>query len=150
MQDAGPARTLFTSPRWDCRCWALTSLKRRWRSHEKRPAHVELRLNSLLLTRSSWSVWGANSTQCWTVDCFTPSTPTSDHDTGRVSGQRWNTTGPFMSYASVTLVPILARTQSSQEELRAAFNPNNGWNVAAIKPDRLQTRFHANAAPPWF
>jgi len=38
----------------------------------------------------------------------------------------------------------------SQEELRAPFNPSNGWNVAAIKPDRLQTRFHENGAPAWF
>jgi hypothetical protein len=27
----------------------------------------------------------------------------------------------------------------SQEELRAAFTPGNGWNVAAIEPDRIQT-----------
>ncbi|HEV2963667.1 MAG TPA: class I SAM-dependent methyltransferase, partial [Candidatus Angelobacter sp.] len=38
----------------------------------------------------------------------------------------------------------------SQEELRAAFNPSNGWNVAAIEPDRLQTRYHDNGAPAWF
>jgi SAM-dependent methyltransferase len=38
----------------------------------------------------------------------------------------------------------------SREELRAAFNPSNGWNVAAIEPDRLQTRFHENGAPAWF
>ena len=38
----------------------------------------------------------------------------------------------------------------SQEELRAAFNLSNGWNVAAIEPDRLQTRFHVNGAPAWF
>ena len=37
----------------------------------------------------------------------------------------------------------------SQEELRAAFNPGNGWNIAAIEPDRLQTTFHANGAPAW-
>jgi len=37
----------------------------------------------------------------------------------------------------------------SQEELRAAFNPSNGWNVVALKPDRLQTRFHENGAPAW-
>jgi SAM-dependent methyltransferase len=37
-----------------------------------------------------------------------------------------------------------------QEELRAAFNPGNGWNVAAIEPDRIQTRFHGdNGAPAW-
>src|SRR6476646_3356044 len=37
----------------------------------------------------------------------------------------------------------------TQEELRAAFNPGNGWNVAAIQPDRIQTRFHDNGAPAW-
>jgi hypothetical protein len=39
----------------------------------------------------------------------------------------------------------------SQEELRSAFNPGSGWNVAAIEPDRVQTRFHdADGAPAWF
>jgi SAM-dependent methyltransferase len=38
----------------------------------------------------------------------------------------------------------------SQEELRAAFNPRNGWNVAAIEPDRIQTRIHDDGAPAWF
>jgi ubiquinone/menaquinone biosynthesis C-methylase UbiE len=39
----------------------------------------------------------------------------------------------------------------SQEELRAAFNPRNGWDVAAIKPDRIQTRYHDDDdAPAWF
>jgi len=37
----------------------------------------------------------------------------------------------------------------SKEELRAAFNPSNGWNVVAIEPDRLQTRFHHDGAPAW-
>ncbi len=37
-----------------------------------------------------------------------------------------------------------------QEELRAAFNPSHGWNVAAIEPDRIQTRFHGvGGAPAW-
>ena len=35
----------------------------------------------------------------------------------------------------------------TQEELRAAFNSSYGWNVAAIEPDRIQTRFHDNGAP---
>jgi ubiquinone/menaquinone biosynthesis C-methylase UbiE len=30
----------------------------------------------------------------------------------------------------------------SRQELSAAFTPENGWNVAAINPDRIQTRFH--------
>ncbi|GAA1304813.1 class I SAM-dependent methyltransferase [Planotetraspora silvatica] len=39
----------------------------------------------------------------------------------------------------------------TQEELRAAFDPGNGWNVAAIEPDRVQTRYHDDdGAPAWF
>jgi SAM-dependent methyltransferase len=38
----------------------------------------------------------------------------------------------------------------SQEELRAAFSPRTGWQVAAIEPDRAQTRYHdGNGAPAW-
>jgi SAM-dependent methyltransferase len=37
----------------------------------------------------------------------------------------------------------------SQEELRAAFKPSNRWNVAAIEPDRIQTRSHDDGAPAW-
>jgi SAM-dependent methyltransferase len=39
----------------------------------------------------------------------------------------------------------------SQEELRAAFSPGLGWSVAAVEPDRVQTRYHDDAgAPAWF
>ncbi|HEY6236173.1 MAG TPA: class I SAM-dependent methyltransferase [Candidatus Elarobacter sp.] len=38
----------------------------------------------------------------------------------------------------------------SQEELGTAFNSSNGWNLAAIEPARIQTRFHDNGAPGWF
>jgi SAM-dependent methyltransferase len=37
----------------------------------------------------------------------------------------------------------------SQNKLRAAFSPNSGWNMAFIKPERIETRFHANGAPAW-
>lgn len=37
----------------------------------------------------------------------------------------------------------------SKEELKAAFNPNHGWNVSAIEPERVETRFHDNGAPAW-
>jgi SAM-dependent methyltransferase len=36
-----------------------------------------------------------------------------------------------------------------QDELRAAFDPSHGWNVAAIEPERIQTRFHDDGAPAW-
>lgn len=38
----------------------------------------------------------------------------------------------------------------SREELRAAFDASNGWNVAAIHPGRIQTRYHDDGAPAWF
>lgn len=37
----------------------------------------------------------------------------------------------------------------SREELRAAFNPSTGWEVTAIEPDRIQTRYHDHGAPAW-
>jgi SAM-dependent methyltransferase len=38
----------------------------------------------------------------------------------------------------------------SQDELRAAFHPSTGWNIAAIEADRVQTRFHDDdGAPAW-
>jgi hypothetical protein len=38
----------------------------------------------------------------------------------------------------------------SDQELRSAFNPSRGWYLAAIKPDRIETRFHNHGAPAWF
>jgi SAM-dependent methyltransferase len=38
----------------------------------------------------------------------------------------------------------------SREELRAAFESGNAWKVAAIEPDRVETRFHDHGAPAWF
>jgi SAM-dependent methyltransferase len=37
----------------------------------------------------------------------------------------------------------------SQEQLRAAFNPCHGWNVAALERERIETRFHDHGAPAW-
>jgi ubiquinone/menaquinone biosynthesis C-methylase UbiE len=38
----------------------------------------------------------------------------------------------------------------SQDDLKAAFTPGTGWNIVAIIPERVRTRFHdANGAPAW-
>ena len=37
----------------------------------------------------------------------------------------------------------------SEVELRAAFSPGGGWNVAAIEPARVHTRFLDDGAPAW-
>jgi ubiquinone/menaquinone biosynthesis C-methylase UbiE len=36
-----------------------------------------------------------------------------------------------------------------EDELRSAFAPRHGWNIAGIQPDRILTRFHAAGAPAW-
>lgn len=36
-----------------------------------------------------------------------------------------------------------------QEELRSAFAPGEGWEVAAMEMDRVQTRYHDDGAPAW-
>lgn len=37
----------------------------------------------------------------------------------------------------------------SQDELAAAFESSDGWNVIAIQPERLQTRFHSSGVAAW-
>ena len=37
----------------------------------------------------------------------------------------------------------------SRQELSAAFSRGGGWNVVAIDPDRVQTRYHDDGAPAW-
>jgi len=37
----------------------------------------------------------------------------------------------------------------SQKELSAAFNVKSGWNIALIKPDRIETRDHEHDGPAW-
>ena len=38
----------------------------------------------------------------------------------------------------------------SEDELRGVFTASRGWKIAAIEPDRIETRFHDNGAPAWF
>ena len=166
MQDVEPARTLFTSPSWDCRFWALTWLRPHWRWPETRPKNVGSRLRSPRLTRSSLERLGrsfktvldcglfhtfddhderiryAESLASVTehdgtlyVLCFSPPHHAKTARTGDPGSDDGPETGPH---------PI------RQEELKAAFNPSNGWNVSAIEPDRIQTRFHDHGAPAWF
>jgi SAM-dependent methyltransferase len=45
-------------------------------------------------------------------------------------------------------VPDTGPHPVSEEDLRAAFNPATGWTLAALEPDRLQTRFHDDGPRP--
>jgi len=37
----------------------------------------------------------------------------------------------------------------TEEELRTAFNPGDGWRIAALEPDRVETTYHDDGAPGW-
>jgi SAM-dependent methyltransferase len=37
----------------------------------------------------------------------------------------------------------------SQDEVITAFNSSGGWSIAALIPDRIETRIHDNGAPAW-
>lgn len=37
----------------------------------------------------------------------------------------------------------------SEDQLRAAFTHNGGWNIESLGPERLLTRFAAQGAPAW-
>jgi SAM-dependent methyltransferase len=45
--------------------------------------------------------------------------------------------------------PAIGPHPISREALRAAFNPGGGWKIAAVEPDRIQTRYHDDGAPAW-
>jgi SAM-dependent methyltransferase len=36
-----------------------------------------------------------------------------------------------------------------EKELRAAFGADNGWDIATLEPERIETRYHDNGAPGW-
>lgn len=37
----------------------------------------------------------------------------------------------------------------SRQELNAAFTAADGWDLAAVEPERIETRFHDHGAPAW-
>jgi SAM-dependent methyltransferase len=45
--------------------------------------------------------------------------------------------------------PDLGPHPVGDAELRAAFPRGSGWRVAALEPDRIETRFHDSGAPAW-
>ncbi|MFE9327762.1 class I SAM-dependent methyltransferase [Nocardia sp. NPDC052278] len=37
----------------------------------------------------------------------------------------------------------------SREDLETAFDSGSGWNITALEPDRIETRYHDDGAPAW-
>lgn len=149
MQAAGPARTLFTSLRWDRRFWALTWPGRHWRSPEPRPTSV----GSVEFAAADALHLDYLGRRFDTVlDCGLFHTFDGDERPGYVASL-----ASVTEHAGTQYVlcfgddgPDMGPHPVSQDVLREAFNPGTGWNVATIDPDRIQTRFHDDGAPAWF
>ena len=85
MRAAGPARTRFHVASLGLSVLGVDVAETALAIARARPTTVASRWSSLRLTRSGWSVWGAGLRRCWTADCSTPSTATSDQLMWRVS-----------------------------------------------------------------
>jgi hypothetical protein len=157
MRAAGRARTLFTSPRWDCRFWALTWLKRRWRLPERK-ARIANRQNDHgieveFAAADAFQLERLGRRFETVLDCGLFHAFDGDERTQYVASLASVTEhdGTLYVLCFSDDGPDTGPHPVSQEELRAAFHPNHGWNVASIEPDRIQTRFHDDhGAPAWF
>ena len=86
------------------------------------------------------------------MDCGLFHTFDGDERTGYVAGLASVTEqgGTLYVLCFSDVGPDTGPRPVSRDELRAAFNPGDGWNVVAIEPDRVQTRFHGDdGAPAW-
>jgi hypothetical protein len=45
--------------------------------------------------------------------------------------------------------PVTGPHPVSRDELTAAFDGGSGWSVAAMEPERIETRFHDAGASAW-
>ena len=149
MQAAGPARTLFTSHRWDCRFWASTWLRRHWRLPERRPRTVGSTSSSLRLDAFQLERLGRRFETV--LDCGLFHSFDGDERPGYVASLASVTEhdGTLFVLCFSDDGPDTGPHPIRQDELRAAFNPSSGWHVVAIESDRVQTRFHDDGAPAW-
>src|ERR671937_114372 len=154
MRAAGPARTLFTSPRWGCRVLgvdvaetALAIAREKARAKFKdRGIQVEFAAADAFHLERLGRMFET------VLDCGLFHTFDDDDERTRYVASLASVTTQdgtlyvlcFSDHGTDTGPPPI-----SEPELRAAFNPSAGWNVAAIQPDRIQTRIHDHGAPAW-
>jgi SAM-dependent methyltransferase len=150
MRAAGPVRTLFTSPRWVCRFWALMCLRRRWRSPREKADDRGIEVEFAAADAFQLETLGRRFETV--LDCGLFHTFDGDERAGYVASLASVTEhdGTLYVLCFSDDGPETGPHPISQEELRAAFNHSDGWNVAAIEPDRIQTRYHDGGAPAWF
>ena len=146
MRAAGPARMHFTSPLSDCRSWVLTWRGTPWRSRETRRG-IEIEFAAA----DAFQLERLKRRFKTVLDCGLFHTFDRDEQPVYVA-----------SLASVierdgTLYVLCFSDDGldagphpvTQEQLRAAFRPGDGWQVVSIQPERIQTRFHESGAPAW-
>jgi hypothetical protein len=149
MWGAGPVRTLFTSPRWDCRLWGIdvaeTALAIARVKADDRGIKVEFaRADAFQLERLGRMF--ETVLDCGLFHTF------DDDERPRYAVSLASVTEHGRTLYMLCFSddgPDIGPHPISQEEMSLAFNPSNGWNVAAIEPDRIQTRFHDDGAPAW-
>ena len=154
MRAAGLARTLFWWRRWDCRrdcqSWVLTWRKRRWRLRERKPSDRAVAVEFAAADAFQLERLGRRFDTV--LDCGLFHTFDADERTRYVAslGSVTKPGGTLYVLCFSDDGPDTGPHPVSEEELRAAFNSGNGWNVVAIAADRIQTRFHKDGAPAWF
>ena len=99
--------------------------------------------------RSIWDVWDRSFETV--LDCGLFHTFNSDEQPGYVASL-----ASVVKHGGTLYVlcfsdegPDIGPHPVRQQELRGAFSPSNGWNVTAIEPDRIQTRYHDNGVAAW-
>ncbi len=150
MPAAGPARTVCTSRRWDCRCWAWTSPRRHWRQPERKPTPVESRLSSL--SADAFQLERLVRRFETVLDCGLLHTFDRDERRAYVAslGSVIERDGTLFVLCFSDDGPDTGPHPISKGELTTSFTPGDGWDIVAIEPDRIQTRFHDDGAPAWF
>jgi SAM-dependent methyltransferase len=150
MRAAGPARTLFMSPLWDCRFWASTWLRRHWRSPRAKARDRGIKVEFVAADALQLEALGRRFDTV--LDCGLFHTFDRDEQPGYVASLALATEhgGTLYVLCFSDEGPGTGPHPITREELRAAFDPGTGWTVAAIEPDRVQTRYHdEDGAPAW-
>jgi SAM-dependent methyltransferase len=149
MRAAGPASSLFSSPLWDSRFWGIDVAETAVAIAREKAADRRIEVEFVAADAFQLERLGRRFETVLDCELF--------HTFDAEERPRY-----VASLASVTerdgTLYVLCFSDDGpetgphpirQDELRAAFNPSSGWTVAAIKPDRIETRFHDNGVPAW-
>ena len=132
MRAAAPARTLFTSRRSDCRFWVLTWPGRHWRFAREKAGRRGIELE--LAAADAFQLERLGRRFETVLDCGLFHTFDGHERPGYVASLASVTEhdGTLYVLCFSDDGPDTGPHPISREELRAAFNPGNGWNLSLI------------------